>query len=59
MYLFYYFLQELTSFLIDFDEFEMVDDIIGISLVLYECLDSCEYDSSDPISLLLIDLNKL
>lgn len=52
-------MQELTPFLINFDEFEIVDDIIGVGLVLHQSLDSCQHDSSDPISFRLINFNKL
>lgn len=54
-----YFLQELTPFLIDLDKFQMVDDIVGIGLVLHERLDGGKDDPSDPVPFLLVNLDEL
>ena len=37
-----YFLQKLSLFFIQFEQFEMIDQIIGIGLILNKCLDGCE-----------------
>jgi hypothetical protein len=47
-------LQKLALLFVEFEQFEVIDQIIGIGLILDQCLDGSEYDSCDAIPFLFL-----